>query len=280
MKNSVLSRRTAMYKLIAIDMDGTLLKNDRTISEKTIAVIKKASSMGVRIVLATGRPLNGIKPYLKALDLIHENDYAITYNGAVVQNTKTEQVVAKQFMEFADVYDLYGLSQKLKLNIHAFTPTGCITPKNNCYTQLEAEVNSIPLDIVDFSSLSNDTEIIKMLMVEDPPILEAALTSIPKEFHHRYTIVKSAPYFLEFLHKTVNKGVGVELLAKKLSILPEEIICIGDAGNDVHMIQFAGLGVAMGNAFNEVKALADYVTLTNEEDGVAHVIEKFILEKA
>ena len=83
--------------------------------------------------------------------------------------------------------------------------------------------------------------------------------------------------FLEFLDKTVNKGTGVKLLAEKLNIRQDEIICIGDAENDIHMIEFAGLGVAMGNAFDNVKRAADFITKTNEEDGVAHVIDKFIL---
>ena len=266
-----------MYKLIAIDMDGTLLKKDKSISKLNEAAIKKASSLGVKIVLATGRPLNGIKPYLNKLGLVTEQDYAVTYNGAVVQNTKTEQVLSKQYLESEDLSQLYNLSQTLKLNVHAFTPDCCITPKNNQYTQFEADVNSIPLEIVDFKKLRSDTEIVKLLMVEDPTVLSEAINLIPSEFYKKYTIVQSAPYFLEFLHKTINKGTAVKLLAEKLNIKSEEIICIGDAGNDIHMVEYAGLGVAMGNAFPEVKAIADYVTLSNEDDGVAHVINKFVL---
>ena len=100
---------------------------------------------------------------------------------------------------------------------------------------------------------------------------------IPEEVSNKYTVVRSAPFYLEFLNKAVNKGAGVAALAEKLNIKQEEVICIGDAGNDIHMIEYAGLGVAMGNAFPEVKKVANFITKTNEQDGVAHIINKFIL---
>ena len=102
---------------------------------------------------------------------------------------------------------------------------------------------------------------------------------IPQEYYEKYTIVRSTPFFLEILRPEENKGSGISLLAKEIGLKQEEIICVGDAGNDKHMIEYAGLGVAMGNATDEIKGMADYVTLSNDEDGVAHVINKFILEE-
>jgi Cof subfamily protein (haloacid dehalogenase superfamily) len=266
-----------MYKLIAIDMDGTLLKEDKTLSKETCRVIKKAHSKGIKIVLSTGRPLRGIEQYLEKLNLVSDKDYAVTFNGAVVQNIKTKEIIAEKGLTRADMLFLYDVSLKLNLNIHALTHNSVISPRNSTYTQLESDLNNMPLQIIDFKNLSKSTEIIKILMVEDPAILQHAITKLPRELYDKYTIVKSAPFFLEFLNKSVNKGVGVELLAKSLNIKQEEVICIGDAGNDIHMIKYAGLGVAMGNAFEEVKKIADYITLSNEEDGVAEVIKKFVL---
>ena len=114
------------------------------------------------------------------------------------------------------------------------------------------------------------------MFIDPEPVLEEAIKRIPDSFYDEYTIVRSAPFFLEFLNKASSKGTGIKAVGEYLKIPQQEIICIGDAGNDLDMIEFAGLGVAMGNAFKEVKEAADYVTLTNEEDGVAHVIEKFI----
>lgn len=266
-----------MYKLIAIDMDGTLLKGDKTLSEETCRVIKKTHALGIKIVLSTGRPIKGIEQYLEELNLVSDKDYAITFNGAVVQNIKTREKLFEKGISYEDMNFLYNVSLMLSLNIHAFTHKGVITPRITKYTKLESDLNHVPIEVMDFKNLDKSIEIIKILMVEDPVILEDAITRLPKELYDKYTIVRSAPFFLEFLNKSVNKGVGVELLAKSLNIKQEEVICIGDAGNDIHMIKYAGLGVAMGNAFEEVKSIADYITLTNEEDGVAAVIKKFVL---
>jgi Cof subfamily protein (haloacid dehalogenase superfamily) len=268
-----------MYKLIALDMDGTLLCEDKTVSRETYKAIQRAKAKGVKVVLATGRPINGVRRYLKELDLLGEEDYAIAYNGALVQNTKTKEVIAQTLMTLEDAEYLYKLSQELKVNIHALTDKCCITPKWSKYSQLEADINEIPLEFVDFNNLDSNTTIVKIMFIDEPEILSEAVAKLPPEIYEKYSVLRSAPYFLEFLDKRVNKGSGVELLAKKLNIKPEEVICVGDAGNDLHMIKFAGLGVAMGNAFPEIKEAADYVTLSNEEHGVAHVINKFIIKE-
>ncbi len=268
-----------MYKLIALDMDGTLLREDKTISKETHRAIQRARAKGVKVVLTTGRPIDGVKSYLKELNLVNDDDYAIAYNGALIQNTKTKEVIAQTLMTLEDLDYLYKLSQELKVNIHALTDYSCITPKWSKYSQVEADINNIPLEFVDFNNIDKNTTIVKIMFIDEPEYLSKVIDRLPKEVYEKYSVLRSAPYFLEFLDKNVNKGAGVGLLANKLGIKPEEVICVGDAGNDIHMIQFAGLGVAMGNAFTEVKAVADYVTLSNEENGVAHVIDRFVLKE-
>ncbi|SHF41609.1 sugar-phosphatase [Caloramator proteoclasticus] len=268
-----------MYKLIALDMDGTLLNENKEISKSNLEAIQFARRKGIKVVLATGRPTKGIEKYLKELNLIDENEYAVSYNGAVVQEVKSGKIIAKNVMSLDDLKQLYNLSKELNVNIHALTPNSCITPKINQYSELEATMNNIPLEIVDFDAIDKNTTIVKIMFVDPEEKLNKVIELLPKELYDKYTIVRSAPFFLEFLNKKVNKGFGVRLLAEKLGIKPSEVICIGDAENDIHMIEFAGLGVAMGNAFPEVKKKADYVTKTNEEDGVAHVIKKFVLKE-
>lgn len=281
MLNDIINMQTGrdtMYKLIALDMDGTLLREDKTISKETFKAIQRAKTRGVKIVLSTGRPIQGIRRYLKDLDLINDNDYAVTFNGSLVQNTKTNEVIAQTVMTSEDAAFLYKLSKELNVNIHALTENSCLAPKWSKYTQVEIDINDIPLEIVDFNNLDNRT-IVKILFNDEPEYLSEVIKKLPKEVYEKYSVLRSAPFFLEFLDKKINKGYGVELLAKRLNIKPEEVICIGDAGNDIHMIKFAGLGVAMGNAFPEVKEAADYITLSNEDNGVAHVIKKFVLNE-
>lgn len=268
-----------MYKLVAIDMDGTLLNSKKVISERNHSAIQEAKKNGVKIVLATGRPMDGIKNFLTELNLLEKGDYAVAFNGALVQDSHSGAVLAKKGLALKDLEYLFNLSKKLDVNIHSLTPSSCITPKHSKYSQLEADLNGIPLEIVDFNKITDDTEIIKVMFIDEEKILDRVLSDLPEDIYEKYTIVRSAPFFLEFLNKEVNKGVGVETLATSLGIKKEEVICIGDAGNDIHMVEYAGLGVAMSNAFPELKDVADYITFSNDEDGVAHVIDKFILKK-
>ncbi|WP_125154042.1 sugar-phosphatase [Clostridium rectalis] len=266
-----------MYKLIALDMDGTLLNSKKNISNSNLTAIKNAKKIGSKVVLATGRPLKGIKKYLKELDLINTEDYCVVFNGAVVQNVKTEEILCKKLLTINDVKNIYDISKDLNIHLHLLTLDSCITPKIGKYTQLESDLNHIPLQIKDFNKLDKNLEVVKVIFADEPDTITKSIEKLPKELFKKFTIVRSAPYFLEFLNKDVNKGTGVQLLAKNLHIPKHNIICVGDAGNDIHMIKYAGLGVAMGNAFPEVKNIADYITLTNDNDGVAHVINKFIL---
>lgn len=266
-----------MYKLIAIDMDGTLLREDKTVSEYTKKIIEQARKIGVKIVLASGRPLEGLEAYLDMLGLVSEEDYVICYNGAIVQNVATKEIVGRTVLTGTDLKKLYEVSKELEVSIHAFSKEGCITPIMTKYSQLEGDINDIPVKVVDYSQVTNEEEIIKIMLVDEPEVLQKAVDRLPEELYSEYTVVRSAPYFLEFLDKKVNKGEGVRALAEHLNIKKEEIMCFGDAGNDWHMIAFAGMGVAMGNAFPEVKEIANYITKSNEEDGVAYAIEKFVL---
>lgn len=266
-----------MYKLIAIDMDGTLLREDKTVSEYTKKIIEQARKIGVKIVLASGRPLEGLEAYLDMLGLVSEEDYVICYNGAIVQNVATKEIVGRTVLTGTDLKKLYEVSKELEVSIHAFSKEGCITPIMTKYSQLEGDINDIPVKVMDYSQVTNEEEIIKIMLVDEPEVLQKAVDRLPEELYSEYTVVRSAPYFLEFLDKKVNKGEGVRALAEHLNIKKEEIMCFGDAGNDWHMIEFAGMGVAMGNAFPEVKEIANYITKSNEEDGVAYAIEKFVL---
>ena len=268
-----------MYKLIALDMDGTLLREDGTISERTKTAIQQAKDKGVKVVLASGRPLEGLERYLTELGLTSTDDYALSFNGALIKNIGTRETICSQVIRGQDVQEIFAVTEKLGVNTHAFSAElGLITPRISHYTQHEKDINGISLTLMNYSELAADHPIVKMMMVDDAEILSPAVEQIPNDYYDRFTVVRSAPFFLEILNKESNKGNGVAMLADYLGIKQEEVICVGDAGNDVHMLTYAGLGVAMGNAFDDIKEIADFITHSNQDDGVAHVIEKFILD--
>lgn len=270
-----------MYKIIALDMDGTLLNSQHQITPRTKEVITKAREQGIKVVLASGRPIAGIRRQLAELGISSDEDYVCHFNGAVVENVGTGEIVNHKMISGAGAKKVARLAKELGVNTHAFSPEhGLISPKVSKYTEVEANINGIEINIFDFEQLEDDHPINKVMMVDEPDLLNNAVENLPKELYDEFMVLRSAPWFLEFLHTESNKGTGIKMIADYLGIPAEQVMCVGDAENDHHMLRYAGLAVAMGNATEETKAIADYITLTNDEDGVAHVIEKFALNIA
>lgn len=267
-----------MIKLIALDMDGTLLNSKRQISEGTKHAIQRAKQQGINVVLASGRPIDGMRAQLKELELVSDSDYVLHFNGSVVQKVASGEVIHQAILTGKDAKRIAQVAAELGVNTHAFSQQlGLITPKTSRYTEVEAEINGIDITEVDFSTLEDDHPIVKCMIIDAPEKLTQAIAALPSELYEDYTIVQSAAYFLEFLNPSSNKGLGVAKIAEHLGLTSENVMCVGDAENDHHMLRYAGVGVAMANAMEETKQIADFITRSNDEDGVAYVIEKFAL---
>ncbi|WP_244833313.1 Cof-type HAD-IIB family hydrolase [Clostridium sp. BJN0001] len=264
-----------MYKILALDMDGTLLTGKKIITENTKKALKNLEKKGVKIVLASGRPVEGLRKYLEELNLIKDDDYVLSYNGALVQNAKTHEILSKIVLKGSDLKRIYEVSKKLNVNIHAFSvKQGLITPKNSKYTEHEANLNGLKINVVDFNEIDDDEDIIKVMMIDEPETLDAAIEKIPEDLKKDYSVFKSTPFFYEFINKNVNKGLGLKFLSEYLNVDRKNVVACGDAENDLSMIKFAGLGVAMENAEDIVKKNADFITLSNENEGIAKVIQE------
>lgn len=269
-----------MIKLVAIDMDGTLLDEKREITPRVKEAIQKANQQGVKIVLCTGRPLPGVQDQLAELELFQENDFVITYNGSLVQNTKTGEIISRYEMTLADFQEIELMARQVGSHLHAINQEAIYTPNRDIspYSVHEAFLVSMPLKYRTPEEFTEDMHIVKIMMIDEPAILDQAIAKIPAEFKARYTTVKSSPFYYEILNKETSKGAAVARLAEHLGIDQSEIMAIGDNENDLSMIEYAGTGVAMGNATPAVKAAADIETTSNEEDGVAVAIEKYVLQ--
>lgn len=271
-----------MYKLIALDIDGTLLNTEKKITPEVFTSIQEAKNQGAKVVLSTGRPLPGVTPLLEELNLTDDGDYVICFNGAVVQEVKSEKILCDLEMELEDFNLIYNeIYKKHNTFIHINTPTNLVTPCKipGKYTQLEATINKIDVEYIPVEKIDNNIKFCKVMIVDESEKLEEIIKSIPKEFYDKYTIVRSVPYFLEFLNKDANKGNALKALCDNINLPIEKTIAVGDEENDQHMIKYAGLGVAMGNARDSIKDIADFITTSNNEHGVANVINKFILNK-
>ncbi|MEG0296958.1 MAG: sugar-phosphatase [Clostridium sp.] len=266
-----------MVKLIAIDMDGTLLNEKKELTQENKDAIKEAVDKGVKVVICTGRPCEGIESTLSQLHQDKENQYVISFNGTLIKNVTDGTSIRVGGLKGSDLHYLHNLSKEHGVNIHAFSETqGLITPKASKYTDVEANINGISYKIADFNEVSEDEDIVKIMLIDEPEVLQKAVDNLPEEVYEKYSVVRSTPYFLEFLDKKVDKGVAVKILAEHCDIERSRVMCIGDAGNDYAMIKYAGVGVAMGNAFDEIKEIADFITESNENSGVAVAIRKFI----
>ena len=252
---------------------------DHTISPAVKAAIAAARERGVNVVLTTGRPYAGVHSYLKELHMEQPGDYCITYNGALVQKAGDGSTVAQTALSYDDYRFLEQLSREVGSHFHALDRNTLYTANRDIsyYTVHESYVATIPLVFCEAEKMDPEIQLLKVMMIDEPAILDQAIARIPAEVKEKYTVLKSAPYFLEILDKRVNKGTGVKSLADALGIKPEEIMAIGDQENDIAMIEFAGVGVAMDNAIPAVKEAANFITKSNLEDGVAFAIEKYVL---
>ncbi len=270
-----------MYKLIAIDMDGTLLNDQHEVSGKVKETIAEAKKSGVKIVLCSGRPFVGMLPYIEELNLNDEGDYLIAYNGAVTKDTHTGEVVSEISLQYEDLVELYELSVELDTPMHFFDIDQLYTPnkKISKFTILESYLNDMPLTFCPVEEFPKNRTIPNISYIDYPEKLSRTIDNIPASITEKYAFTVSAPHFSEFTHREATKGNAVKKLAEHLGIKQEEVMTIGDNGNDMSMIEYAGCGVAMGNAIPELKEAADYITLSNNENGVAHAIQKFVLDK-
>ena len=267
-----------MIKLVAIDLDGTLFDKEKKISDDNKKAIQKAREMGVYVVIATGRPISGAMAVLNELGLTTENDYAIIYNGAKIFNVGTKETIFTSAIDGKAVKGLYEESKRLNVNIHAFRKNEeLITPKHNPYTDVEATINKITDVIADFDAINDDEEFLKCMLVDCDEAVTRCMTEVDPKYYTEYSMVRSAKIFLEFLNKNSDKGQALQALCNHLNIDIADAMAIGDAGNDLPMLLCAGLGVAMENAFPEVKEKIKTYTASNVESGVARAIEKYIL---
>lgn len=269
-----------MIRIVAIDLDGTLFDRNKKISEENRKAIQEAKRSGCKIVIATGRPISGVLPVLEELNLTTAEDYVISYNGAKVFNVGTKEIIFSSTIDGKAVKALYQESLSLGVNFHAFRKNEeLITPSFNPYTEVESTINHVPAQIFDITKIGDTEEFLKAMMVDSEENITKIIPQIPSVYTENFSMVRSSKIFLEFLNKNTHKGHALTALADYLHVRMEETMGIGDAGNDLPMLLAAGIGVAMENAFPEIKRHADFITSSNEERGVAKAIYTYILHK-
>ena len=262
------------YKLMAIDMDGTILDPQKKIRKNTVLAIQKAIDLGVYFVISTGRPSQGVEKYSEISEIA---SFIITYNGAVIFSPKEQRVLYEVCLEEKVALEITHFGKKLGA-------TMCLWVKNKLYAfelnervDYYASLSGIkPILINDLKHLVCEG-VTKALWFDDADVIKEYQKKLKGNLKGNVTYCTSDPCFLEFFSGEASKGNALRFLEQHLNVERSKMIAIGDGMNDLTMLEYAGLGIAMDNAPDELKSLADDITLSNDEDGVVHVIEKYIL---
>lgn len=262
------------YKLIAMDLDGTLNNDQKIITEKTKAALMLAQQKGVRLALASARPSPGLFRERDALRLQDHKGILMSYNGGRIVDAETNAVLFETAMDLEETRSVLRFLETLPVTpILDDGKQFFVTDKNGYKVDYECMNNRMECTEVENLAAFLHFAPIKILMSADPAAIHDIQKKIAAFLPDSLTVVQTAAFYLEVIPKVINKGQGIRDICQTLGISPEEVVSFGDAENDIPMIKAAGMGVAMGNADEHVKAAADMVTLSNNDDGIAHALE-------
>jgi len=260
------------YRLIALDLDGTLLNSKLELTGRVREAVRRARRAGARVTIATGRMYRSVLPYAIKLGI---DVPLITYQGALVKTVSGEEMLyypvpvelAKKVIRQVKEY---GYHINIYLDDSLYVEQ--ITEEGRRY----AEMSKVPLHPVGDLLKFLDRDPTKVLVIAKEELLDKLSAELKPMFRDTLHISKSRPHFLEFSHPRATKAYALSVMLAHYGLQREELLAVGDGYNDLEMLEYAGLGVVTGNARDEIKAVADYVAPSNDEDGVAEVIEKFV----
>ena len=265
------------YKAIALDLDGTLTVKGKGILPATKQILIDLAKQGVKIILASGRPTPGM--YQEACDLEMDKigGYVLSYNGANVIDFKTKELFYNKTIEASQVHEIYDHAKKYDLAVMTYDNTNIITEDDqDQYVIGEGKVTTMPVLKVASFKEKIDFPVNKVLLTKTPEEAAIIVDKFKAPYGDQLSIYRSSPYFIEVMANGIDKAASLKILLEKLNIDASELIAFGDGYNDLSMIEYAGLGVAMGNSVEGVLQRANHVTLSNLEDGIYHCLKDLI----
>jgi len=270
------------YEILALDIDGTITDSKRELPEAVRQGLIDIQKAGKKIVLATGRADSGVAGLIKELEMDKYGSFVATYNGAKLRQCDTGEVISNQTFPqemIRPVFEVIRCYPDVDMTTVTTDAMYCYYKNEpNPYTALESGICGFPMTRQEDLPSFIDFPVNAFLVTAEPTVLVKVCEQLNMIFSSVLDIYLSDPYFLEVMPKNIDKANSLQILCDHLGLTRENVIACGDGQNDISMIQFAGLGVAMDNASEKVKASADYITRSNDDYGVLHVIEKFMKE--
>lgn len=269
------------YKIIVLDLDGTLTNRDKVITPRTKEALMKAQDRGKIVVLASGRPTPGVMPLAEELNLKEYGGYILSFNGGMIVSCKTGEIVFSRQLPAEINSRVIDLALEHRVDIITYEG-GRIVASDAAYQYIALESRVCHMEVTEIRDLEEMKRYVtfpvpKFILTDDGDYLITIEPKVKAALGKHYSVYRSDPYYLEVLPKGIDKANSLERFLERTGYKREEMIACGDGYNDLSMIRFAGLGVAMENGVLPVRQAADYITLSNNEDGVAHVVEKFML---
>lgn len=266
-------------KIIFLDLDGTLTNDEKKITPKTKEALMDIQKRGHIVALASGRPTPGMGFIAKELELEKYGGYVMSFNGGKIIDWKTKETVFENTLDRKYLPDLIRYARQNNLGLITYdNKQGLVATRVDPYVMLETvKINRIPAfltDVVKYVDYNPN----KCLYTVDPEISEYHEKRLAQKFGDVLSVYRSTDYFIEIVPKGIDKAASIKVLIDKLNIPHENTIACGDGFNDLSMIKYAAVGVAMENAVDAVKESADYITASNNDDGIAEVVEKFITD--
>lgn len=263
-------------KVLVLDIDGTLTNSKKEITPSTKAAIQDIMKKGNKVILASGRPTPGMRRYEQELELEKYGGYLLSFNGARIVNCRSGEIVYQRTLPLILLPGLYAFAKKHGCGLITYLANTVISAfEPDEYIELEARINGLPVKPVDNFLDFVDFEINKCLMTIDGDTAAVLERELQERYGEMASIYRSEPFFIEIMPKNVDKASSLDRMLQAIGQKRENTVCCGDGYNDISMIKYAGVGVAMGNAQPVVKEAADYITATNDEDGLVQVINEF-----
>lgn len=265
------------YQLLVLDLDGTLTNSRKEITAPTRKALLEIQQAGKTVVLASGRPTPGVLPLAEELRLHDYGGYILSYNGARIIHCRSKEVIYNRTLPPDVIRPIYEIAHPYEVDILTYGNDRILSGgKVNQYSELESRINRLPIHPSENWAEEVTFPVNKILISGDPAVTAALEPVMKAHFHSYLNIYRSDPFFLEIMPSKIDKAYSLQKLLSSISLTADEMICCGDGYNDISMIEYAGLGVAMANAQPFLLEKADYVTKSNDEDGVLHVIDHFM----
>lgn len=264
------------YEMIVMDMDDTLLNSENEVSPITADYLIQLQEQGYRVVLASGRPTEGMLPIARDLKLNEHESYVISFNGSRttrVQDGELEDETSVSKADFDKIIDFCRAQNIFALTYH---DGHIVYDGTHEYMNIESELTGLPMHRVEDLKTFIQNPVAKVLGVDYVPHVNEIMSELGDSFSSKIDVTTSKPFFIEFIPHGVSKGNALHALCEKEGIPISKTIAFGDSMNDYSMLKEAGCAVAMGNARDELKEIADFVTLDNNSDGIVHALKELL----